>query len=248
MNKSLLLKLGSLVLVFVTLVSVLWLLGAHLTPVVSLAALLDSVNPCAFSVLLLTIAFLMSVDASRGTVLRIGVSYIIGIFVIYLGIGLGILKVLSFFGIPHFMSKVGASLVIALGVWSLISSAYPEAKVHLGIPKKAHRYIALLMEKASIPTALTLGAFVGICEFPCTGGPYLMVLGLLHDASTFYQGLGYLVWYNLIFVAPLAFILLIASNETMLDRLKAWRKSESATARIWGSVALMALGVGLLLI
>jgi cytochrome c biogenesis protein CcdA len=248
MNKPLSFKLCILILALGVLIFALWLLGASLAPVVSLAALLDSVNPCAFSVLFLTIAFLLSINASRATVMRIGIAYIVGIFVVYLGIGLGILQVLSFFGVPHFMSKVGASLVLALGVWSLIASAYPESKAHLGIPKKAHRYIAILMEKASVPTALVLGVFVGLCEFPCTGGPYLMILGLLHDASTYYQGLGYLIWYNIIFVSPLALILMIASDEGMLAKVKTWRSTEGGKARIWGSIAMMALGIGLLLI
>lgn len=222
--------------------------GAWILPLVSVAALLDSVNPCAFSVLFLTIAFLMSMGAMRNSVLRIGGAYVLGIFIVYLGIGLGILQTLSFFGVPHFMSKFGASLVIALGVWSLVGDLFPKVKTHLGIPQSAHRRIALLMEKASVPTALILGGFVGLCEFPCTGGPYLMVLGLLHDASTFYQGFGYLVWYNLIFVLPLIVILFVASDDGMLAKIRAWRSAESGILKLSGSIAMVVLGIILLLI
>src|SRR3989344_5954715 len=49
---------------------------------------------------------------------------------------------------------------------------------------------AVLMKQASLPAAFMLGALVGVCEFPCTGGPYLMVLGLLHDQGTYLRGLG----------------------------------------------------------
>ncbi|PJE73939.1 MAG: hypothetical protein COV01_03835 [Candidatus Taylorbacteria bacterium CG10_big_fil_rev_8_21_14_0_10_41_48] len=222
--------------------------GTWLLPLISVAALLDSINPCAFSVLFLTIAFLMSMGAMRSSVLRIGGAYIFGIFIVYLGIGLGILQALSFFGVPHFMSKVGAWLIIALGVWSLMGNVFPRVKTHLGIPQVAHRRIALLMEKASVPTALILGGFVGLCEFPCTGGPYLMVLGLLHDSGTYYQGLGYLIWYNLIFVLPLIVILFVASDEVVLAKIRAWRTAENSVIKIVGSVALLLLGVAILLI
>ena len=50
--------------------------GTWLLPLISVAALLDSINPCAFSVLFLTIAFLMSMGAMRSSVLRIGGAYI----------------------------------------------------------------------------------------------------------------------------------------------------------------------------
>jgi cytochrome c biogenesis protein CcdA len=75
-----------------------------------------------------------------------------------------------------------------------------------------------------------------------------MVLGLLHDASTYLTGLGYLIWYNFIFVLPLIIILVIASDESVLAKVKAWRSAEGGTMRLWGSIAMIALGIGLLLI
>jgi len=62
--------------------------GKWLLPLVGVAALIDSINPCAFSILLLTIAFLMSIGKVRSSVLAIGSAYILGIFVVYLVIGL----------------------------------------------------------------------------------------------------------------------------------------------------------------
>ncbi len=226
----------------------MYLSGATYAPVVSVAALLDSINPCAFSVLFLTIAFLMSMNAGRREVLRIGGAYIVGIFVAYLGIGLGILKALSVLGVPHIMSTFGSLLIIAIGLWSIVGALFPQAKVALGIPQRAHRSIAVLMERASVPAALLLGMFVGVCEFPCTGGPYLMILGLLHDESTFYQGLGYLIWYNLIFVSPLIIALFVAGDERIIVRMKEWRHSAGKSARIYAGIAMILLGTILLVV
>src|SRR3989344_875050 len=155
--------------------------GQWLLPLVAVSALIDSINPCAFSILLLTIAFLFSLGRARSDILKIGGSYILGLFVIYILIGLGILQTLHIFNTPHFMAKVGASLLIALGLINLINEFFPAFPVKLKIPQLAHRKMAELMEKSSLPTAFLLGGLVGLCEFPCTGGPYLMVLGLLHD-------------------------------------------------------------------
>lgn len=163
--------------------------GKWLLPLVVVSAFLDSINPCAFSVLLLTIAFLFSVGKLRSNILRIGGAYIFGVFLVYILIGLGILQVLHLFNTPHFMAKFGAALLILLGAINLINEFFPAFPVKLKIPSVSHHAMAELMEKASLPTAFLLGVLVGICEFPCTGGPYLMILGLLHDNATFSAGL-----------------------------------------------------------
>jgi cytochrome c biogenesis protein CcdA len=154
--------------------------GTWLLPLVGVAALIDSINPCAFGILILTIAFLFSVGQSRAGILKIGGTYILGIFTVYILIGLGILQVLHLFNTPHFMARVGAALLIAVGAIDLLGGYFPRFPIKLSIPQSAHGKIAELMNKASIPTAFFLGVLVGLCEFPCTGGPYLMVLGLLN--------------------------------------------------------------------
>lgn len=217
--------------------------GTWLLPLVAVAALIDSINPCAFSILLLTVAFLLSIGKLRSSVLSIGSAYIFGIFLVYLLIGLGLLQTLHIFDTPHFMAKVGASLLLLLGAINIANELVPNFPVRLAIPHAAHRKIAVLMEKASVPTAVALGVLVGLCEFPCTGGPYLMVLGLLHDNVTYYTGVSYLFLYNLIFILPLVLILLIASDKSLLAKVQAWQQSERKAMRFGGGIAMMALGV-----
>lgn len=216
--------------------------GKLLAPLVGISALVDSVNPCAFSILLLTIAFLFSLGKTRGGILMIGGFYIAGIFAAYMGIGLGILQALHFFNTPHFMGKVGSILLIGFGLINIINDIFPSFPIKLKIPDAAHSSMARLMEKASLPTAFLLGALVGLCEFPCTGGPYLLVLGLLHDNATRLTGFGYLIVYNLIFVLPLGVILALASEKSLLAKVDAWKKDESKNMRLWGGIAAVALG------
>ena len=216
--------------------------GKLMLPLVAIAALIDSVNPCAFSILLLTIAFLFSLGKARTGILKIGGSYIFGLFAIYILIGLGILQTLHIFNTPHFMAKVGATLLLVLGFINLINYYFPAFPIKLKIPQAAHHKMATLMEKASAPTAFLLGGLVGLCEFPCTGGPYLMILGLLHDTSTYLNGLGYLILYNLIFILPLAVILAIASNKNLLEKVQTWKKQETGNMRLWGGLAMVTLG------
>jgi cytochrome c-type biogenesis protein len=216
--------------------------GAWLLPLVATAALIDSINPCAFSILLLTIAFLLSVGKLRASVLGIGAAYIFGIFAVYLLIGLGLLQTLHIFDTPHFMAKVGAALLVALGLINIGNEVFPSFPVKLSIPQAAHHKMAVLMQRASVPTAVVLGGLVGLCEFPCTGGPYLLVLGLLHDQVTYYTGAAYLLLYNLVFILPLALILLVASDRAVLGKVQEWQQSRKRSMRWGGGIAMVTLG------
>ncbi|MEK7661980.1 MAG: cytochrome c biogenesis protein CcdA [Patescibacteria group bacterium] len=217
--------------------------GTWLLPLVGVAALIDSINPCAFGILLLTIAFLFSIGKMRGGVLKIGGVYILGLFTVYILIGLGILQALHLFNTPHFMAKIGSALLIVLGAINLINEFFPSFPIKLRIPQAAHHKMAELMNKASLPTAFLLGALVGLCEFPCTGGPYLMILGLLHDQVTYLSGVWYLILYNLIFVLPLLLILFIAGDGTLTEKVMEWKKSETKHMRVWGGIAMIVLGI-----
>ncbi len=209
---------------------------------IAIAALVDSVNPCAFSVLFITIAFLFSIGRSRRKIFQAGLSFVFGIFVTYVLIGLGILRVLSIFNIPNLMAKAGATLIILFGLLYLINEFAPNFPIKPKIPKFAYGKIAVLMEKATLPATFILGIVVGLFEFPCTGGPYLFVLGLLHDQHQFFTGFAYLIFYNLIFVLPLFIALLIASNRKVLETMDTIRKAETKKARIWLALVMILLG------
>ena len=212
-------------------------------PLVTAAAVIDSINFCAFSVLLLTIAFLFSAGNTRSKILKVGGFYIAGIFLIYVLIGLGIARTLYFLNTPHFMAKIGAVVMILFGVINIINEFFPAFPIKLKIPASAHSKMAPLIQKGSIPTAFFLGVLVGLYEFPCTGGPYLMILGFLHDRATYVKGAGYLLYYNLVFVLPLIITLFIASNETLLGKLRAWRENKNIKIKLWSGVAMIILGV-----
>ncbi len=222
--------------------------GQWLLPLILVSAVLDSINPCAFSILLVTIAFLLSIGQVRQRILRIGMAYIAGIFFAYFAIGLGILQVLHLFDTPHFMGTVGAWLLIALGAINIINEYVPSFPIKPSIPHAAHRRIAALMNIASIPAAVGLGALVGLCEFPCTGGPYMSAVGLLHDQATYLTGAGYLILYNIVFVLPLVIVLGLASSTTVLGRLQEFKRRNLRATRLYSGSAMIALGALILVL
>lgn len=217
--------------------------GTWFLPLVIISAILDSVHPCSFSILLITIAFLFGIQLSREKILRLGGTYIAGIFVAYFLIGLSILKVLHLFNTPHFMGKLGALVLVVFGVINLLNRFVPSFPIKLRIPKVASVAMSRLMDRASYLAVFGLGLLVGICQFPCMGGPYLMVIGLLRDQMTYLSGFGYLLLYNLILVVPLLVVLFIASRKELVDKVEEWKHENIGQVKLWAGVAMIFIGL-----
>jgi len=226
--------------------SIIWSLsneGTWLLPLVLIAALLDSVHPCSFSILLITIAFFFGIQVSRRKILQLGGTYIAGIFAAYFLIGLGILKVLHLFNTPHFMGKLGATLLITFGVLNLLSRFFPSFPIKLKMPAIAKGPMAKLMDRASFPAVFGLGILVGICQFPCMGGPYLMVIGLLRDQMSYVSGFNYLLLYNLILIIPLVVVLFISANKLLVDKVQIWKRDNINGLKLWSGIIMIIIGI-----
>ncbi len=215
--------------------------GTVLLPLIAVSAIIDSINPCSFSVLLVSIIFLFSIGKERNKIIKYGLIYILGIFAAYFLIGLGLLQALHIFDIPHFMSKLAAGILVLFGLLEIINVAFPKFPIKLGIPHSAHHKMNELVKVATVPAMFGLGMLVGLCEFPCTGGPYLAVLGLLHDTKSYWQGARYLILYNVIFILPLIAILFFASNKLLIEKVQGYHQQNKRTARLVTGVLMILL-------
>ena len=111
-------------------------------PVIVVSALIDSINPCAISVLFLTITFLFSLGKNRRFVLMSGGVYILAIAIVYTLIGLGALQALSFFNVPNIMAKIGASILLLYSIIGLINEFFPSFPIKLKMPESTHATLA----------------------------------------------------------------------------------------------------------
>lgn len=216
-------------------------------PLIVSTGFLDGLNPCAFAVLLFFIAFLFTIRRSRASIWKMGSIYIGAIYLVYLGIGIGLLKTILITGRSHLMAKIGAWLVIVLGLINLKDYFFPQLPISLKIPQFSKKTLQTWMEKATLPAAAVLGVLVGLCVFPCSGGPYVATIGLLAARKTYFQGLLYLLLYNFAFVMPLIIVLILSSNKRVVEKMTAWEQSKSKTMRLISGLLMIALGVIILL-
>lgn len=218
-------------------------LPAVTLPTIILAGLVDGINPCAFTVLLLFItALLATVQAGPGVVqnvnairlrlLGLGSIYIAAIFLTYLVLGIGLLKSADFFTRQHIPARFGALLAILFGLWMLKDFFLPEWGWRLQAPGRVADIAQQSARRATVPALLAGGFLIGLCTVPCSGAVYLAILSLLALQPTAWLGYSYLVLYNIVFILPLVIILLVASTRPTLNRLAHWHLHHRAWVRL----------------
>jgi cytochrome c biogenesis protein CcdA len=215
-------------------------------PLVIISAMVDSINPCAFSVLIFLLISLVAAGDRRRTLL-VGSVYIAAVFTFYLLSGIGLFSAIHLTGLSFWLSLIGALVAIGLGLIGVIDTLTRKEGFILGIPESKKAVIEEYIKKASLPAAFTLGILVGIFELPCTGGIYLAILGLMSRDMTLIQGLPYLILYNIIFVLPLIIIVLIVTFGISPEKADAWRIRYRRPLRLVVALVMIAIGLIILL-
>ncbi|PIR70222.1 MAG: hypothetical protein COU46_02660 [Candidatus Niyogibacteria bacterium CG10_big_fil_rev_8_21_14_0_10_42_19] len=216
--------------------------------IVITAALIDSINPCVLGVLIFLIAFMIRVFKSGKMMILGGLFYSAVVYGTYLVLGLGILKATLSVGIASTVYWIAAIIAIVAGLIEIKDyfwygkgfslQMFPGASQRI----KAYTQKIETMEKRN-PALLflmlgVLGIFVVMVELPCTGAPYLVILGLLSKGA-FATAVPLLLLYNFIFIIPLLVVIGLSYFGTSSEKLESWRKDNRG---------LMRLGVGLFLI
>lgn len=215
-------------------------------PAIVIAAIIDSINPCAFAVLIFLLAYLTSLGERR-RILKVGVTYIATVFIVYFVAGLGLLTVVQQLGYTGIVFTIAAVIAILAGLINIAEVLLKREIFTLAIPVSKKAAIDEYVKRASVPSAIILGAVVSMVELPCTGGVYLAILGLIGDRMTLIEGIPYLLLYNLIFVLPLILILLVVYWGGTPERMEAYRAGSRRWVRLLIGIMMVALGAAMLL-
>ncbi|MEM2178525.1 MAG: cytochrome c biogenesis protein CcdA [Candidatus Methanomethylicaceae archaeon] len=231
-------------------------LSSYFSPLtlIILSGLLDGINPCAFAVLLFFITFIFltistydSLEKARKRVILIGFIYIIGIYIAYLAIGLGLFGFFKALSYSYVIEKISALTLILLGFINLKDFIWQGKFFSLKIPMFGWNIIKKYLHKSTIPFVFITGLLVSLFEFPCTGQIYVAILGLLAYRATFIQGFLYLLIYNIAFIFPLIFILFISTYRKIMEfSIKKWEKTLGKKMRLFSGLVMIILGAFIL--
>jgi cytochrome c biogenesis protein CcdA len=215
------------------------------------AALVDSINPCVFGVLIFLLAFMTRVFKSRHRMLLGGLWYSAVVYLTYLALGFGILRIAVSVGISSGFYWVAAIIAILAGLLEIKDFFWYGKGFSLqmipGASERIKRYTQKIetwqehYPKLSFLFVGILGIFVVLVELPCTGAPYFAVLALLSKGS-YGTAIPYLLLYNFVFIIPLLVVVAIAYFGTTSERLEEWRQKHRGFMRLSVGLFLIALG------
>ncbi|MCM8801209.1 MAG: hypothetical protein NC912_04255 [Candidatus Omnitrophica bacterium] len=235
------------------------------------AGLVDGINPCAFTVIVFFISFLSLQGYRRKKLLGIGLSFIFAVFLTYVLIGLGIFRFLyalkGFYWLTKFIYYLIAFLCFILAgfclydLWLFKKTKKTEAMT-LQLPKiiknKIHAIIGLHYRKTPpqkqissqvnlirlIISAFVVGFLVSLLEAVCTGQLYLPTLTfVLKEPSLRFKAFWYLILYNLMFVIPLVFVLLLGLLGTTSERFSYFMRKHMVVIKLLMALLFLIFGI-----
>src|SRR3989304_5610775 len=154
---------------------------------VLVAGLIDGVNPCAFTVLLLFITALTTtlqpgeynVVRLRAAILGLGSISLAAVFLPSLALGVGLLASMDLFTRQHLPARLGALLAVLFGLWMLKDYFLPDLGWRLQAPARVGAIARQAAKRATLPALIAGGFLIGLCTVPCSGAVDLGGVGLL---------------------------------------------------------------------
>lgn len=237
------------------------------------AGLVDGINPCAFTVIVFFISFLALQGYRRRQLVAIGLTFIFAVCLTYILIGVGLFSFLYelkgfWLAVKIFNYTVGI-LSIILGIaciYDLIKFRKTKKtdEMILQLPQAVKNQIHKVVgqhyrvdkkessaEKSSLIklllSALVTGFLVSILEAVCTGQVYLPTIAFVLKTSQLkIQALGYLLLYNLMFIAPLFVIFILALFGVTSGDFSVFLQKHMSKVKILMAVLFFGLGVFLI--
>jgi len=208
----------------------------------------NGLNPCALAVLAYFVG-VVSFHRSRREVLAMGAFYVFSIFLVYLGIGIGLMRTILSSRYLHVVAKVFAAFAIAVGILGLNSALHPGSTLRLKIPRTlispiAKKFSHSWIQKSAILAALLFGGAVAVLEFPCTGAVYMALIGVLSFQK---MNFALILGYNLMFVMPLIVLLILSYSLADSPRFKETMQRHKNLSRVCSAILTLGLGIFLLL-
>lgn len=221
-------------------------------PLVTVAGLVDGINPCAIGMMVMLLGYLMVFAKKPGRILITGLVYIISVFITYLVVGLGFYSIVSrfdFTGEARVLNVVVGAILMGAGIIQIKDFLGFEWGPHLRIPTASKARLLTLIEKVTIPATILLGVLVTLLETPCSLPLYVGTATILAQSGMAMPFVVmYFLYYNFLFVLPLIVVLLVVYRGKKLVDVKEWEHKAKRWMHLSLGLVLSVMGLWLLLI
>jgi glutaredoxin len=235
------------------------------------AGLIDGINPCAFSVIIFFISFLVLQGYRKRELFIIGMGFIAAVFLTYILLGVGVFGFL--YSLKGFWLVIKAAnlaigfLSVILGLlafadWMRYLKSKDAQESFLKLPdsvkNRIHKVIGNAYRRKNdqavsksmfklIAAAFTTGIIVSLLEAVCTGQVYLPTISFVLKTTEFkMQAFLYLLLYNLMFILPLLVVFGFALLGVSSEKFALTFKKNFAVVKLLMAFLFLALGAFLI--
>lgn len=196
-----------------------------------LAGLIDGINPCAISMLLVFYSFLIF-SQDKKKIIWISTAFIIGMFLANFTFGMGINTFYNLFAgnryiliFLYIMSITMCLVALSLNTIDILNHN-KSGEVKNQMSDKVKFKLTNLMRKSifskyAVLAAAVVGFLIGVVELSCTGQIYLPTLVyMISNSDKIFSFTIMLILYNIMFVIPLVIVTIIASLVKNTEKFK----------------------------
>lgn len=206
-------------------------------PLVTVAGLIDGINPCAIGMLILLSGYLLVFAKKPERIIKTGILYIGVVYLTYLAIGYSLFASLNTLNLSFYhiiFNQIFGGLLLLLGLVNIKDFWFVQERggkgvvgkiksFHLEIPQRVRPNLLKIVERVSYPATVFLAVIVTIFETPCSLPIYLGTINILSQSGlSGLDILAYFLYYNFLFVLPLIIILLVIWQGKRVVEVKEW--------------------------
>lgn len=211
------------------------------------AAISDSINPCAFAVMLLLLTSILSRHQSRRKTLLAWAMFALAVFLTYLAMGVWLFSALATASNTFVLKLIVGILWLVVWLANLKDYFRYGKRFVMEVPFSRRPKMQDLIYKVSSPIwAFAIGILVSLFLLPCSSGPYFTILWFMSAQSKELnlRWYIYLIVYNLLFVLPMLVIAIMVSFwYASVDKLAKIKHEKTKLIHLIVGVLMLGLGI-----
>jgi len=211
-------------------------------PSVFVVGFLAGFNPCLLAILAFIASVTLATTGKRRNVLLIVLMFTLGIFVTYLIVGIGLLRILE--EAPGLQADIKNFLVVLIGIlglWHVYDANHLRTNTESSFytPKAFIRLTESVTKKVSLPASFFMGALFSLIKAPCVGAVYFLILDMVRSGEG--TGYLYLAAYNFGVVLPVLVLGGAIAFGLDPEKVEKFRKDKRSMMRLVTGVTLLVI-------
>ncbi len=211
-------------------------------PSVLAVGFLAGFNPCLLAILAFIASVTLAATGRRRNVLLIVLMFSLGIFVTYLIVGIGLLRIFEqSAGLQTTIRNFLVGLIGILGLWHVYDAWHLRKSTESSFytPRAFIRLTESVTKKVSLPASFFIGALFSLIKAPCVGAVYFVILDMVRSGEG--AGILYLAAYNLGVVLPVLILGGAIAFGLNPEKVEKFRKERRSAMRLVTGITLIAI-------